>query len=78
MIENNWTFEQVVANIETLKTYYGRLLTSFSYFERQKRIKLCRRFKTQIYSLHIEEYKLNRIWRYINDEIEYEELIEGV
>lgn len=75
MIESNWTYEEVVANIETLKTYYGRLLTSFSIFERKKRIKLCRNFKTQIYSLPIDEYKINRIWRYLNDEIEYDELV---
>ena len=75
MVKENWTFEDAVANIETLKDYYNSLLVSFSYFERKKRIKLCRDFKTQVYSLHIEEYKLNRIWRYINNEIEYEDLV---
>lgn len=78
MIEKDWTFDDAVNNIETLKTYYGRLLTSFSVFERKKRILLCRKFKTQIYSLKFEEYLRNKIWKYINDEIEYEELTGGV
>lgn len=76
MIERGWTYEEVVANIETLRNYYVVLLTSFSYFERKKRIKVCRDFKEQIYSLQFDEYKRNMIWKYINDEIEYEELIE--
>lgn len=76
MIDSNWTYEEVVANIETLKTYYGRLLTSFSIFERKKRIKLCREFKTQIYNLNFDEYLRNQIWKYLNDEIEYEELVD--
>lgn len=75
MIDKDWTFDDVLANIETLKDYWNSLLVSFSYFERKKRIKVCRNFKTQIYSLNIEEYKLNRIWRYINDEIEYDDLV---
>ncbi len=75
MIERGWTYEEVVANIETLRNYYRVLLTSFSYFERKKRIKVCRDFKKQIYSLQFEEYKRNLIWKYINDEIEYEELL---
>ena len=76
MIDNNWTFSDVVSNIETLKTYYGGILTSFSVFERKKALLLMRKFKTQIYSLHFEEYKRNLAWRYINDEIEYEDLLE--
>lgn len=76
MINKEWTFNDTIINIETLKTYYCRLLASFSVFERKKRIALCRKFKTQIYSLKFEEYKRNLIWRYINGEIEYEELIK--
>jgi len=76
MIKKDWTFNDVISNIEALKNQYNGFLTSFSYFERKKRITLCRKFKTEVYSLHIEEYKLNLIWRYINDEIEYEELIK--
>lgn len=78
MIEGSWTFEQTVANIETLRNYYRVLLTSFSILERKKRIKACRDFKKQVYSLHFDEYKRNRIWKYINDEIEYEELTQGL
>lgn len=75
MVNDNWTFEDIILNIEALKTYYCRLLVSFSVFERKKRIKLCREFKTKIYSLNFEEGKKNDIWRYLNDEIEYEDLI---
>lgn len=76
MIDNNWTYEEVVANIETLKNQYNGFLTSFSVFERKKRIQLCRNFKTQIYNLNFDEYLRNQIWKYLNDEIEYEELVD--
>ena len=76
MINDEWTYEDTIFNIETLKTYYDRLLVSFSIFERKKRIKLCRQFKTKIYSLNFDENKKNKIWRYINEEIEYEDLIK--
>lgn len=76
MIESDWTFSDAVSNIEALKNQYSGFLTSFSVFERKKALQLMRQFKTKIYSLHFEEYKRNLIWRYINDEIEYEELLE--
>lgn len=76
MIESDWTFKDVVSNIETLKNQYNGFLTSFSVFERKKALLLMRQFKTQFYSLHFEEYKRNLAWKYINDEIEYEELLE--
>lgn len=76
MIDSGWKFSDVVENIETLRSQYKGFLVSFSLWERQKRIQLCRNFKKQIYSLHFEEYRKNLIWRYINDEIEYEDLIE--
>jgi hypothetical protein len=75
MIESGWTFSDVVSNIEALKNQYNGFLTSFSVFERKKALQLMRQFKTKIYSLHFEEYKRNLVWRYINDEIEYEELL---
>lgn len=75
MIESGWTFKDVVCNIEALKNQYNWFLTSFSVFERRKGLELCRQFKRQIYSLKFEEYKRNLVWRYINDEIEYEELL---
>ena len=76
MIESGWNFNDVVSNIETLKNQYNGFLTSFSVFERKKALLLMRQFKTKIYSLHFEEYKRNLIWKYINDEIEYEDLLQ--
>lgn len=76
MIESDWTFSDVVSNIEALKNQYNGFLTSFSVFERKKALQVMRKFKTQLYSLHFEEYKRNLAWKYINDEIEYEDLLE--
>lgn len=75
MIDNSWKFSDVVFNIEALKNQYNGFLTSFSVFERRKGLELCRQFKRQIYSLKFEEYKKDLAWRYMNDEIEYEELL---
>lgn len=77
MIKDEWGFKEVIENIETLRSEYNRFLTSFSIFERKKGLKLCRQFKTKLYRLKFDEYKKNLIWKYINDEIEYEEMIEG-
>lgn len=76
MIDSGWKFNDVVQNIETLRSQYKGFLVSFSLWERPKRIQLCRDFKKQIYSLRFEEYRKNLIWKYINDEIEYEELLQ--
>jgi hypothetical protein len=77
MIKDDWGFKEVIENIETLRSEYNRFLTSFSIFERKKSLKLCRQFKTKLYRLKFDEYKKNLIWKYINDEIEYEEIFEG-
>lgn len=78
MIESGWTFKDVVLNIEALKNQYNGFLTSFSVFERKKGIELCKKFKKEFYSLNFEEYKKDLAWRYMNDEIEYEELLGGL
>lgn len=74
MIKDDWGFKEVIENIETLKNQYHGFLTSFNIFERKKGLKLCREFKTKLYRLKFDEHRKNLIWKYINDEIEYEEM----
>lgn len=74
-VDTNINFKEIVDNIEIMRDDYHKMIASFSVFERKKALQLMRQFKTKIYSLHFEEYKKDLAWRYMNDEIEYEELL---
>lgn len=66
-INQNWTFKQTVANIETLKFLYKGTLASFSYYDIKLRNKFLYETKKQIYSLNFEEWKRDKLWSYMND-----------
>ena len=74
-VDTNINFKEIVDNIEIMRDDYHKMIASFSVFERKKGIELCKKFKKEFYSLNFEEYKKDLVWRYINDEIEYEELL---
>ena len=60
------TFKEILENAEALKTRYQGFLSPF--FDSQKIIK----WRDYIYSLPIDEWKSDRIWEYLNDDIPYE------
>lgn len=60
-------FENIIKNIDNIKSEYKRILESFSYYEQKKKILFMRKLKKHIYSLGCDEWKSDRIWDYLND-----------
>lgn len=64
----NLTFIQFIENCEYLKGQYCDVLSPF--FNK----KMVRLWKIMIYSLDLAEWKRDKIWEYLNDDITKEEL----
>lgn len=61
---NNITFKRFVENCEALKSQYQEIISPFF------NIKMARCWKTMIYSLEMEEWKRDKIWEYLNDDLD--------
>lgn len=71
MIESSWTIQDVILNIEALKSFYLTSSASFSYFDKHSMLKFKYSFKKSIYSLNMTESQKDKIWQYINgDELD--------
>ena len=57
------TFKEILQNAEALKTRYQGFLSPFFNVER------IIEWRDYVYSLPIEEWKSDRIWEYLNDDI---------
>ena len=57
------TFRQFVENCEALKSQYEEVLSPFF------NVQLVRCWKKMIYGLNIEEWKKDRLWEYLNDDV---------
>lgn len=74
---NNLTFKELVINIQAIKSNYKRVLSLFSCgFEQKNKVRYISNTKTKMYSLSIDQWKIDRLWDYMNDYISYEELLE--
>lgn len=71
-VNPNWTFKETLEYIEALKQDYYGALTLFNCFNLKDKIDLVRKFKQDIYALKYEEWKKDRVWDYLNDNIEFE------
>ena len=60
------TFRQFVENCEALKSQYEEVLSPFF------NVQLVRCWKKMIYGLNIEEWKKDRLWEYLNDDVPIE------
>ena len=73
-IDPNWKFKQIIANIQTIKDEFLGKLSSFSYFKLHEKALFTKDCHSSIYSLSIQEWQANKIWEYLNNDIELEEL----
>lgn len=73
IFNENWSYRYIKKNIEVLKTHYMGTLASFLYFELHKKVVFMREVKNIVYKLHFEEWKKDKIWKYINgiDDVEF-------
>ena len=76
MIEfnENSTFKEIVENIEVIKAQVQGIITSFSCFEQKQKLAFQRQLRKNIYSLHFEEWKREKILECIYDYFEVEKL----
>lgn len=72
----SWNYKEVVNNIETIESEYTSTIVSFSCFNLKDKCKYIRQVKDQIYQLKMSETKRNRIWQYLNGDVDYESLLE--
>ena len=73
-INPNWNVNELISNIKALKKNFEVSLTSFSYFELKDRANYIRSIRDKFYELHIDQWKINLLWDYMNDYIGYEEI----
>lgn len=68
----DWTFKEVVENIEVIKIQVWGVITSFSYGDIKKEIIFKQKLRDHIYSLNFENWKCDRILEYIYNDIDLE------
>ena len=73
-INTNWTFKELVENIEVIKSQIWDIITSFSYFDIKKEVDFKRRLRKTIYSFKFEEWRRDRILEYIYNDVEFDVL----
>ena len=73
-IDPSWKFKQIIMNIRNIKEDFTQKLSSFSYFKLHDKVLFLRLIKDQIYSLNIEDWQCSKIWEYLNDTLELEDL----
>lgn len=66
-INQNLKYKDILLQIETIKSQYQEILLSFSIFEQDKKILFIKQMKKQIYSLSFDEWRIDKIWNFIND-----------
>ena len=71
VVNKNWTFEETVKNIETLKSQYCDILASFSCYEIKDKVKFKRNLRDSFFFFFLKKWEIDKIWEYMND---YEEL----
>lgn len=73
-IDLNWTFNEVVDNLEALTTQYKGVIASFSYKQTCEETLYKRQVKQTIYSLNLKEWQIDKIWEVMNGYLDIEEL----
>lgn len=76
-VNNDWTFEEAVDNVKTLRNKYEEVLASFSYFDLKKEIEFKKNTRNSIYKLNILEWQKDKLWGYIN-RFEFYYVLKGI
>ena len=65
-INLDWTFGEVVENLQALKLQYEEVLASFYYFDLKKAVSKKREIKKIFYSFKLKDWQKDKIWEYMN------------
>lgn len=69
-MNQNWTFKEVVANAETMKSQFDGILSSFSYFQLHDKVVFLRNARQEIYNFKFELWKRDKLWDYLNNNLD--------
>ena len=71
----DWTYKESILLINGIKDHYEYLMLFFDASNNKVKIlEEMREIKKKIYDLKFEEWKRDKLWEYINDDIEYSDL----
>ena len=71
-IDPSWSFKECVYNIRALKSQYQEVLMSFSFLKNlTEETRFIKETRKTIYSLPYDEWKIDKLWEYMNDDLEY-------
>lgn len=65
-INLDWTFGEVVENLQALKLQYEEVLASFYYLQLKEAVSKKREIKKMFYSFNLKEWQKDKIWEYMN------------
>lgn len=72
MVNSNWTYKESLFFIDIIKKEYEGVMLSFSILGgNSKQYEKAYQIKKDIYSLNFEEWQKDKLWEYLNDDIEY-------
>lgn len=71
-VPETYTFENIVLNLKTIKSNYIGVLSSFFAFDLHNKVICLKEIHDQFYSLNLDTWKIDRIWEYLNNDIDYE------
>lgn len=78
-INQSWDIRDLVSNIKRLKKeyvfYLAFFLYDYTYEELKTQNNFIRKIKDEIYSLKIEKWQVDKCWEYLNNDINYVELV---
>lgn len=76
-VPETYTFENIVLNLKAIKSNYIGVLSSFFAFNLHEKVIYLKEIRDQFYSLNLDTWKIDRIWEYLNNDIDYV-VIEGI
>ena len=71
-VNPNWSYEETINNLRALRNSYEEILRSFSCFQSRKQVWFVYNTKRMFYSLNFEQWKKDRIWEYMNRDIDFD------
>lgn len=74
IFNHDWTFEELVNNIEAIKYQIKGIIASFSRYELKDQVRFKKNIKNEIYSFKFKRWRCDKILEYIYDDIDYETL----
>ena len=65
-INPDWTFKETLDHLEAIRSQFEEILSSFSYFQLHEKVEFVRNLRNSFYELKFEEWKIDKIWNYMN------------